>query len=213
VQILDSLANALCVEVPKLVAERFPDTELCRLKLWYYDTSAPEYYFLAEPMRSTYRTELLQAKGQDALSYLWDNPDPGAKEFIIGDETSPSARAFEEVNQWRRAEKLAVADERLRQFACDVCLKLNALHWPKYLKVTDDFIVYAQNGTDYGVDNYKDLIESVPIAKIERLRDNQLFGPGAEYTKMQEFCSPERWCEVLDYAERMRHPKDCGTNG
>ncbi len=59
---------------------------------------------------------------------------------------------------------------------------LNSIEWERGMQCYDDFIVYAQNGTDYGCNCYQDLVASVPGQKLELLRSRGFLGQGRRYS-------------------------------
>lgn len=150
------------------------DSPIARVKFWYYDTSASECYFLADVLTLKEREELLASNGTDALEDIWN--ENGSKEFEVDGRGNP------------RSQELLVAyykvleqDEKATQLLAQrLSWRLNETGVDG-VAVTDDFIAYAQNGTDYGCDCYEDLIASVPEAKLELLRARKLMGSGENY--------------------------------
>ena len=77
------------------------------------------------------------------------------------------------------------ANEASRLLAQALSRHLNELDWSEVCPVSDDFIVYAQNGTDRGCDGYEDLIASVPKQKLELLIARGFMGAGSAYDSIE----------------------------
>lgn len=206
--------------VPLLVKEiadklsRIPrDTNLCRLKIWYYDTCAPCCYFLGDALTEVDRTKYLAELGKNALDEIW--LEGSTYNFGIGD--TRGTRSFDLLASVYRMMCSDDSDEfkqghlARRAIVQKVAMQLNSIDLTGSYNVTDDFVAYAQNGTDVGCDTYEDLIESFPPQKIQMLRQRELLGPGASYTAMKRYEPPSRWAEIVEHGENYRHPKDCGT--
>jgi len=206
----DPLIPILAKEVAAKLSKIARDVTISRLKIWYYDTHAPCCYFLGDVLTERGRAKCLAESGRNALYEIWDRV--GSIEFGIGeDDDSPSIPMLAKVYEMMCSDQ-DKDEQSSRILAQKLSWRLNETDWLQHGSVTDDFIVYAQNGTDSGCDTYEDLIESVPTQKIQMLRQRDLVGPGASYTNMKRFASPARWAEIVEYGEKYRHPKDCGTS-
>lgn len=208
------------MSVDRLIAEAVPmlAAEVCtiakrlrisspmfRLKFWYYDTCAPCCYFMAHGLTASERDDILRHDGISAGYNIWDQT--GSIEFQIGDfseQETPSkaimAKAYAYMSMGREERKAAgLTDDALvmsRLIAQRLSWHLNQLDWQNVCSVTDDFIVYAQNGTDYGCDCYEDIVASVPRQKLELLRQRGFLGEGSRYTSIAagtEERSPQVW--------------------
>lgn len=210
VELFRSLANILYQEIPRSIAQIASPVELCNVKLRYFDTSAPAFYYDACPMRTTFRNELLITKGRDALFYVWDEGvDKGVKNFDVPAADSPARAICKQIQRWRcDDETIGEGRDLLRQFVCGLCRRLNQLPWHTFATVSDDFVIYPQNGTDSGIDCYEDIIESIPIEKIRLLRERELLGPGRSYCSRRVGSTPEQWTDALKYGANRLHPLD-----
>jgi hypothetical protein len=162
------------------------DGPLARLKLWYYDTHAPACYFLAHGITQRERQRMLDNDGREALYQIWDGT--GSIEFEIG--LSGASRPLLEQVYERMAydpdeggelQEGEYGESLSGVLAQMFARRLNEIDWAQYCAVTDDFIVYSQNGTDYGCYCYEDLCASVPTEKLDLLRSRRLMGPGEQY--------------------------------
>jgi hypothetical protein len=183
------LADEVCATAMRLRVS----SPMFRLKFWYYDTHAPCCYFLAHGLTAADRDDSLRHDGINAGYNIWDQT--GSIEFDIGDlseRETPSkafmAKAYEYMSMDRNERNAAgLTDDALvmsRLIAQRLSWHLNQLNWQKVCSVTDDFIVYAQNGTDYGCDCYEDIVASVPGQKLELLRQRGFMGQGDRYSSI-----------------------------
>jgi hypothetical protein len=181
--LFDKLIPLLIDETLRAASQRTTDSPLARLKFWYYDTCAPQCYFLAHAITESERQTILDQRGRNALYDIWDGT--GSIEFDIGiDESTPAFGLLARVYEFMCSPEDR-HQQASRHLAQQLSRKLNELDWSSHCPVTDDFVVYAQNGTDYGCDCYEDLCASVPEAKLRLLRDRRLLGPDSDY----DYCS------------------------
>jgi hypothetical protein len=173
------LLPLLTDEIPRLVGAAAKRDRLCRVILWYYDTSAPCCYFLADAMRDTFRTREF-AGGKHGTRYLtWYDHEPyktWIQPMIGRDAASPSFPLFAKIYALLCTD--GCMDEplaRFRTFAQRVAFELNMVDWSRHCPVTDDFVVYPQNGTDYGCGTAEDIALSIPLAKRELLTARGLY--------------------------------------
>jgi hypothetical protein len=64
---------------------------------------------------------------------------------------------------------------QLRELLVRVSRSLNARDWSKITPVTDDFVVFPADGSNaFGGEYESDMKESIPAARLERLRERGL---------------------------------------
>ncbi len=212
--VCEPLIPVLVKEITDHLSTIARDVTLCRLKMWYYDTCAPCCYYLGDALTEEDREKYLAESGKDALYEIWE----GERTFDFGIGETPNSQSFDllaSVYRMMSSDDLGEFKRghvARRSIVHKVAMQLNSIDLTCFCCVTDDFIAYAQNGTDDGIDTYEDLIESVPHHKIEMLRQRELLGPGASHTDMKRYASLARWAEIVEYGEQHRHPRDCGTN-
>src|SRR5579872_2776905 len=141
-----ALLPLLVDEIPRAVGVVAKGEPICRIILWYYDTSAPCCYFLADAIPASH-------SGRVAGRFYLQNHSPeGAKriEAMIGhDPALPSFSLFAQVYQLLCTKgQMDAAFERFRTFAQSLALELNGVDWSPHCCVTDDFVIYPLNGTD-----------------------------------------------------------------
>jgi hypothetical protein len=200
-RVIEMSVDRLIAEVVPILADevfaiatrlRTP-SPMFRLKFWYYDTCAPCCYFLAHGLTASERDDILRYDGINAGSNLWNRM--GSIEFDVGDlseRETPSkalmAKAYEymamDSDERNAAGLTADALVMSRLIAQSLSWHLNQVKWQQVCSVTDDFIVYAQNGTDYGCDCYEDIVASVPGQKLELLRSRGFLGLGERYSNV-----------------------------
>lgn len=204
-QLISEAVPILADEVCAIAMRLRTSSPMFRLKFWYYDTCAPCCYFLAHGLTAVERDDILRHDGINAGYEIWDKT--GSIEFDIGDlierETHSKAimaKAYMYMSMDRQERNAAglTDDARVmsRLIAQRLSWHLNQLNWQNVCSVTDDFIVYAQNGTDYGCDCYEDMVASVPGQKLELLRQRGFLGQGARYSSIAagiETRSPQVW--------------------
>ena len=165
---------------------------LARLKFWYYDTCAPKCYFIGSALTEADRVRILRDDGVNAAYNLWNGS--GSIEITVGlkDESQCTpyfAQAYEmmglSAQERENANLSEQANEVSRLLAQALSRHLNKLDWSEVCSVTDDFIVYAQNGTDRGCDCYEDITASVPKQKLELLIARGLMGEGSNYDSIE----------------------------
>jgi hypothetical protein len=166
------LLPLLIDEIPRTLGAEAGRKRLCRVILWYYDTSAPCCYFLADAMPDSYRRKDVRR------GYLTDyasDQKPRIEAMIGTDPALPSYSLFAKVYQLLCTKgRMDESFARLRTFAQDVCGKLNRTDWSPFCSVTGDFVIYPQNGTDYYCGTEEDIGASIPTAKKKLLRSRGL---------------------------------------
>jgi len=193
--------DRLIVEVVPLLAEevfavvtrlRTP-SPMFRLTFRYYDTCAPSCYFLAHGLTASERDDILRYDGINAGSNLWNKT--GSIEFDVGDlseRATPSKALMTKAYEYMAMDSdehnaAGLADDACvmsRLIAQSLSRHLNQVEWHEVCSVTDDFIVYPQNGTDYGCDCYEDIVASVPGKKLDLLRSRGFLGLGERYSSV-----------------------------
>lgn len=165
------------------------DSPLCRLKFWYYDTCAPSCYLLGDALRAADRERIVATEGINAGDQLWDGSGPIEISVGLSDDspcTSVLAKAYNamcmDASELHAAGLPESAAYMSRWLAQSLSRYLNEPGWDTVCPVTDDFIVYAQNGTDYGCDCYEDIVASVPSEKLDLLRSRGFLGHGDYYS-------------------------------
>jgi hypothetical protein len=114
------LLPLLTDEIPRALGAEAGRKRLCRAFLWYYDTSAPCCYFLADAMCDSYRRKDV------SRGYLTDHASDPKKpriEALIGtDPALPSYSLFAKVYQLLCTKgRMDESFARLHTFAQDVC--------------------------------------------------------------------------------------------
>ena len=183
-ELFDALVPLLVDEVLEKLSRLETDSPLCRLKFWYYDTCAPSCYYLAEGLTEVQRSQLLTDQGRNALYEIWDGGSGNVEFDLGGQPDSPTHSLLARVYSLMSSDDLdemGQGHEGRRALVQKVALQLNAMDLSTKYSVTDDFVAYAQNGTDYGCDTYEDICASVPESKLELLRSRKLMGPGERY--------------------------------
>ena len=154
---------------------------VCCLRLYYYDTNAPEegYGLDLRLLSATRRADLLARHGRDAPFYLWEAGEEGCDGPATDLAADPRiTRLFRRV--YRMICDAEDEDEvmgLLRGMLQRVSLRLNALDWSGVCPVTDDFVVAPADGSQAFADTYEDLAGSIPPARLEQLRARRLLGP------------------------------------
>lgn len=195
-QILARLEELLVAEIPRCVkALNIVEPVYC-LRIWWYGTDCmPEdrtpSLMLA---KESYRRRIVAEKGDKAPNYLW-----GADEVDSFDDRQ--AAAFRAEISDRAIAKLVMdwfgqmpdrgfPDDDdlipLRLMVRRVATRLNQLDWAPYAAVTDDFVVMGADGSHSVVDDYGELVASVPKERIEQLRSRRLLGTDPWWTLGKE---------------------------
>ena len=191
-KLIDESLSLMVSEVVEQAENLKLSSPLARLKFWYYDTSAPKCYFSGSAITEADRVRILRDDGINAAYNLWDGP--GSIEITVGlkDESqckSYFSQAYEMMSLSAQERKIAnlseQANEVSRLISQALSRHLNQFDWSEVCSVTDDFIVYAQNGTDRGCDCYADIVASVPKQKLELLIARGLMGAGHNYDSIK----------------------------
>jgi hypothetical protein len=150
------------------------------LRIWYYgtDTVGDRTPTLMLPKESL-RRRLVAKKGPKVPHYLWCADElthidwaytVEIKDATVGD----LCRKWYDY-PWGRhpeTEELRPAREMVQR----VAKRLNILPWAKHVPVTDDFVVFAADGSHTFCNDYEEMQASVPNERIELLRTRRFLG-------------------------------------
>ncbi len=181
----DALALAedwLVAEVPGRVASLPIAGPVYCLRVWYNDDSSESASLLVCP--DAHRRRALAAKGDSAPHFLW------CADELTGDSASAytirlrDARLAELMAQW--FDRPTTGDEAvdlapLRAMVQRAAARLGALDWARHIPATDDFVVFAADGTHVFCDDYGELTASVPPERVELLRSRGFLGAAQWY--------------------------------
>ncbi len=175
--VFDRLVPLLAVAIPDAVASRRITEQICRLRVYYYDTHAPCTYLLLKPATAEWRTRLLAKRGDSAGAYYWMSGEDGGDLpdiQLMGPE--PISDLFSKVYE------LLCEDEvkymiPFREALQRVCYELNGKDWRNVCLVTDDFVVVPADGSMHFANDSPDIVRSVPQHRLDLLRSRELGPP------------------------------------
>ena len=150
------------------------------LRMWYYGTDT--YGDLSPSLmlpKESIRRERLLTKGQKAPHHIWcadELTDIGAAYSADLND----ARVSELCNTWLAQLTVALEEKEallpIRETVQRACLRLNALDWREYARISDDFIVFPADASHTFCNDYEEMVASVPAEKIELLRSQNMLG-------------------------------------
>jgi hypothetical protein len=205
--VFESLVPRLVDAIPRSVGAIGLTEPICCLRIYYYDTHAPCAYLVLRPVDESFRSKVLAEKGGDALYYLWASAEDmkgDAPEATLGDVEADSANR----DLFRRIYDLLSEDEDrympiYRKALQKASYQLNLMDWRSVCRVTDDFVVAPADGSQCFADDYPDIAQSVPAARLELLRSRGLLGPGEEWGQRPgyPYHDPSRDLDVLEHGK------------
>jgi hypothetical protein len=180
-QLLIEAEEMLVKQTPPLVQSIGIREPVYCLRIWYYgsdvvDDRVPDVMLPKESVRA----HALAHRGETAPTYIW-----GADELLDND-LSYRARFQDRTlcslfDRWFKLidrELPEGPDELLplQKMTQRIATRLNGLDWKQYAKVTDDFIVFAADGSHNYCDDYAEMVASVPAQTIALLRSQRMLG-------------------------------------
>jgi hypothetical protein len=168
---------------PAVLALNICEPVYC-LRIWYFSGANDEYRLpslLLAPESA--RQQTIAEYGSTAPHYLW------CADELTGDQIGAHTveTADEELaDLLRRWYDLQPGDDDteelapLRAMVQRVAARLNTRSWSE-LPVTDDFVVFAADGTYEFCDDFGEMTASVPADRIELLRSRKLLGESEWY--------------------------------
>lgn len=150
------------------------------LRIWYYgtDTVGDRTPSLMLPKEAV-RRKLMSEKGAKAPHYLWC-----ADELIhsgwVYNVTIDDATVSDLFHRWYDypwGSHPEVEELRpLREMVQRIAARMNKLSWKEHAPVTDDFVVFAADGSHTFSADYEEMLASVPVERIEALRFQRMLG-------------------------------------
>jgi len=155
------------------------------LRIWYHGTDS--YGDLSPSLmlpKESIRRERLAANGREAPHHIWSADElTGIGTAYWADLNS--ARISELCNIWFGQLTVALEEREgllpVREAAQRACLRLNAIDWRPYARITDDFIVFPADASHTFCNDYEEMVSSVPAERIERLRSQKMLGTQTWY--------------------------------
>lgn len=184
---LSAIEQKLVTLIPiRVQSLEISDPVYC-LRIWYYGTDAfgdrvPTLMLCSEANRR----KVVAAKGDTAPHYLWcadELPDDHSSDIKDGAVTALCRRWYSKIGEQQPEE---VELLRFRQMIQRVAKRLNQLPWNEYASVTDDFVVFAADGSHTYCADYDEMLASVPDERVELLRSRKLLGTRYWYTLSTE---------------------------
>lgn len=173
----ETLECALMDEIPKAVKNACRDEIFYCLRIYYDGTDTPREDFATRLrlLKQDHRQACLASGSEPAwVLYLADETDCEEHGPDLSLADSEQIRGLCGRVYQRMCEDELFHLKQLRRTVQRVAKKLNCLDWSPYCKVTDDFIVYAADGSHTFCDDFVEMARSVPLRRILMLRFRKL---------------------------------------
>jgi hypothetical protein len=177
----ENLARVLVAAIPTAIASLKLAKAVCCVRIHYYDTHAPSTYLLLKTISADCRTSVLESKGRNALYYLWGSGEEcGDGHVYLPKPTSPDdppgiKTLLETVYDLLRDDEGKYMDQ-FRSMLQRVSLELHSIDWNRFCPVTDDFSIVPADGSAHFGNEYDDIANSIPPARLDLLRSRGLLG-------------------------------------
>jgi len=185
-KLLSEIESLLVTHIPVRVKAAKIKEPVYSLRVWFHgsDTYGPDRTPGLMLPKESWRVKVLAEKGAEAPPFLW------CADELDGDGMSLGARITDRkiksaCRQWYAQRYSDPNDgmeevealEPFRKAMQRVCRKLNKIQWQALATVTDDFVVFPADWSHSFMDDYGEMLASIPKAKLDRLNEQNLLTP------------------------------------